>query len=122
MIEYPTARMQMGCGVDGDPHCITRRLMDPAYFTTDIWHNISTALRLIWLYVFFILGFVTNFLIAHAVIPSLASTHQVSPKIVRLRALVYIFAFSILGVAILTFIAMLLQLDVLTRVWPRVFM
>lgn len=96
--------------------------MDPAYFTTDIWHNISTALRLIWLYVFFILGFVTNFLIAHAVIPSLASTHQVSPKIVRLRALVYIFAFSILGVAILTFIAMLLQLDVLTRVWPRVFM
>jgi len=93
--------------------------MDPAYLTTDIWHDISTALRFLWLYVFLILGFITNFLIAHAVIPSLASSHQLSPKLVKLRALVYLAAFGALGLAVSVFVVMLLNIDVLGRVWPR---
>lgn len=93
--------------------------MDPSYLTTDIWHGLSVALRFMWLYVFLILGFVTNFLIAHAVIPSLASSHQVSSKVVRLRAMIYIFAFSILALAIAAFLGMLFNLHVVGKVWPR---
>ncbi|MBI4202980.1 MAG: hypothetical protein HY532_07715 [Chloroflexi bacterium] len=93
--------------------------MDPTYITTEIWQDISTALRLLWLYVFLILGFATNFLIAHALIPSLASTRQIPDKLVKLRALVYLMAFGALGLAILIFVGFLLNLDVLGRVWPR---
>ena len=71
--------------------------MDPAYVTTDIWHDLSTALRFLWLHVALIVGFVTNFLIAHALIPSLASTHQISARILRLRAWTYVLAFSLLA-------------------------
>jgi hypothetical protein len=93
--------------------------MDPAYLTTDIWHDLSIALRFIWLYVFLILGFITNFLIAHAVIPSLASTHQIPQSIVKLRALIYLLAFGALATAVIVFILMLLSLDVMGRVLPR---
>ncbi|MBI2172330.1 MAG: hypothetical protein HYU30_10025 [Chloroflexi bacterium] len=93
--------------------------MDPAYITTDIWHDLSTALRFIWLYVFLILGFVSNFLIAHAVIPSLASTHQIPERIVKLRALVYLIAFGALAMAVTVFLLTLLSLDVIARILPR---
>lgn len=93
--------------------------MDPAYLTSDIWHDLSTALRFIWLYVFLILGFVTNFLIAHALIPSLASTHHIPQSIVKLRAVVYLLAFGALATAVIVFLLTLLSLDVAARVLPR---
>ena len=93
--------------------------MDPAYFTTDIWHDISTGLRFLWLYVLLILGFVTNFLIAHAVIPSLASSGQIPAKLVKLRALIYVMAFGILALAVVIFIVTAFNLGAVHRVWPR---
>ena len=78
--------------------------MDPSFVTTTIWHEISVMLRFLWLYVISIIGFVTLFLVAHAFIPSLASTGQASQRIMKLRPILYLMAFGILSVAVLLFI------------------
>ncbi|MBI4340066.1 MAG: hypothetical protein HY680_08965 [Chloroflexi bacterium] len=93
--------------------------MDPSYLTTDMWHDLSTVLRFLWLYVFLILGFVTTFLTAHAIIPSLAASGHLSEKIARLRAFVYLMAFGILAMAVASFLLMFINLDVVVRVWDR---
>ena len=43
--------------------------MDPEFITNEHWADISTVLRFLWLYWLFIIGFATNMLLAHALIP-----------------------------------------------------
>ena len=74
--------------------------MEPAYVSSDIWHGLSTMLRFFWLYLLLIVGFASNFLIAHAIIPSLVDSDQLPIRIARLRPLFYLGAFSILAIAV----------------------
>ena len=93
--------------------------MDPSFVTTTIWHEISVMLRFLWLYVISIMGFVTLFLIAHAFIPSLASTGQISQKILKLRPILYLMAFGILSGAVLMFIFTLANISWVPKVLDR---
>lgn len=93
--------------------------MDPSFVTTTIWHEISVMLRFLWLYVISIMGFVTFFLVAHAFIPSLASTGQISPRILKLRPILYLMAFGILSGAVLMFILTLANIGWVPKVLDR---
>ena len=95
--------------------------MDPSFVTTEVWHDISVMLRFLWIYLLLIIGFATLFLTAHAVIPSLASSRQVSSKITKLRPILYLMAFGTLLLAILMFVLTFVNAgwipDVLDRWW-----
>ncbi|MBI4200183.1 MAG: hypothetical protein HY535_06900 [Chloroflexi bacterium] len=84
-----------------------------------IWHDISTALRFLWAYWFVIIGFAFNMLIAHAIIPSLVASGQLSPRVARLRPLFYLGALGILAVALLSLLLSMLQIGAIGRFWDR---
>ena len=93
--------------------------MDPSYVSSDIWHDLSTMLRLFWVYLFVIIGFASNFLVAHAIIPSLVDSGQLPVRIARLRPLFYLGAFSILAVAVVVAVLAIMSADVAGRIFGR---
>ncbi len=92
--------------------------MDPAFVDNSIWHDISTMLRLLWVYVLIIIVAAFTFLTAHAIIPSLAGSGLVQAWIARVRPLLYIGALGIFLIAVVTIALILLQADVAQRVLP----
>ena len=93
--------------------------MDPAFVTTGIWHDLSIMLRSLWVYVFFIIGFAFNFLLAHAVIPSLVYSGQLPPRFARLWPLFYLSALGSLALALVFIVLTIVKADVVHRVWDR---
>ena len=93
--------------------------MDPEFITTEHWADISTVLRFLWLYWLFIIGFATNMLLAHALIPSLISSGQLPASVGRIRPLLYLSALGILTIAILFFILTAVNADVIGTFWDR---
>ncbi len=93
--------------------------MDPAFVTNDIWHDISGMLRFLWVYVLFIIGFAFNLLIAHAIIPSLVGSGQVSERIEKLRPAFYLASAVLLVFALAALVTSLLQVDVVADVLNR---
>lgn len=92
--------------------------MDPAFVDNSIWHDISTMLRLLWVYVLIIIVAAFTFLTAHAIIPSLAGSGLLPARIVRLRPLFYIGALGVFLIAVVSIVLILLQADVAQRVLP----
>ena len=93
--------------------------MDPEFITNEHWADISTALRFLWLYWLFIIGFATNMLLAHALIPSLINSGQLPSSVGRIRPLLYMGALGILAIAILFFILTAVNVDVIGRFSER---
>lgn len=93
--------------------------MDPAFVDNSIWHDVSTMLRLLWVYVVIIIGAAFTFLTAHAIIPSLAGSGMLPARIARLRPLLYMGSLGIFLVAMVAIALILLQADVTQRVLPR---
>ena len=93
--------------------------MDPVYVDNDLWHDLSTMLRFLWLYFLIINGFVVSFLIAHAIIPSLVDSGQLPPRLARLRPLFYLNALGILVTALVVFLLLVINIDVIGRIWGR---
>ena len=94
--------------------------MDPSFVSNPIWHDLSTMLRFLWVYVFFIIGAAFNFLVAHAVLPSLANSGQIPAKIARLRVMFYLSALGSLALALAFLILTFVNTGVLAQVWGRV--
>ncbi len=93
--------------------------MDPAFIDTNIWHDLSTMLRLLWVSVVLVFGIAFNFLVAHAIIPSLADSRQLPTRIVRLRPVFYLAAAGFLVFAVVFIILTAIQIDVVADVWDR---
>ncbi len=93
--------------------------MDPAFVDNSIWHDISTMLRLLWVYLLFIIMAAFTFLTAHAIIPSLAGSGLISARIARLRPLFYIGALGIFLIAVSAIVLILFQADLTQRVLSK---
>ncbi len=93
--------------------------MDPPFVTNELWHDISTMLRFLWVYLLLIIGFAFNFLLAHAIFPSLVASGHLPARIARLRPLFYLGAFGILAMALVFLVLTMLQADVVGRLWER---
>ena len=93
--------------------------MDPEFITTSHWAGISTTLRFLWLYWLFMIGFASNMLLAHAIIPSLISSGQLPEAIGRVRPMLYLGAAGILGIAIIFFVFSVANADIIGEFWGR---
>ncbi|MBI2855552.1 MAG: hypothetical protein HYX93_01745 [Chloroflexi bacterium] len=75
--------------------------MDPEYITSADWREIGNLLTFLWLFLFFAIGFGFNFLMAHAIIPSLIITGHLPERFTRIRRFFYTSAVAALvGVGI----------------------
>lgn len=84
--------------------------MDPEIITSGDWSSISGLLKLLWVYVVFVVVFAKCVLLAQAIIPSLVTTHHLPDRALRLRPL-------LLGVASISFLlAAITMINVLSRV------
>ena len=72
---------------------------DPEFIATAHWQQLSDLLTWLIVFVIFAIGFGLNFLLAHAVIPSLVGTGHLSGKVSRLRAPLYLISLTSLVIA-----------------------
>ena len=93
--------------------------MDPAFVDNEIWHGISGMLRFLWVYVFFVSGAAFNFLIAHAIIPSLAGSGQIPERAAKLRKFFYLSAGGIMVIAVAALVISMAQVGVVGDVFNR---
>lgn len=93
--------------------------MDPAFVDNSIWHDISTMLRLLWVYVLVTIIAAFTFLTAHAIIPSLAGSGLLRTRIARLRPLLYIGSLGVFLISVAIIVLILLQSDVSQRVLTK---
>ena len=107
------------CVIDFRPRLEQKGKMEPSYLSTDIWHDLSTLLRLMWVFIFLVVGVAGNFLIAHAIIPSLAASHQLPRWIVRTRPLFYLQALTALALTMAVAVLAILNADIAQRIFPR---
>ena len=71
----------------------------PEFITTVHWQQLSDLLTWLIIFVIFAIGFALNFLLAHAVIPSLVGTGHLSGRVSRLRAPLYLVSLTSLVIA-----------------------
>ncbi len=93
--------------------------MDPEFLTTEHWSGISTMLRFLGAFWFFIIGFALTLLIAHAIVPSLVSTRQLPLSAARLRPMLYLGALGILSFALIFIVLTVVNGDVIKDMWER---
>jgi hypothetical protein len=98
---------------------ISRRFMDPEVITTAIWADISWVLRFLWLFWFFIIGFATHMLLAHALIPSLVSSGQLPESFGRVRPMIYLGGLGALLLAIISLVVSISGMGFINDFWTR---
>lgn len=98
--------------------------MDPAFITTELWKEFGGLLTRLIFFVIFTIGFGATFLVAHAIIPSLATMGDFSEdvkdqQIRRMRAVFYVGALASLTAAIVFLVLTIRASGVLGDVYDR---
>lgn len=94
--------------------------MDPTVMGPEAWNQIWRSLTSLVLFVGLVVNTVMSFLLAHAIIPSLAFTGPLPPAVRTLRLVLYpIFAASLLLALLALGRGLYLAVDVLQRIYPR---
>ena len=75
--------------------------MDPEFINSGDWRNIGNLLTFIWLLFFAAVGFGFNFLMAHAIIPSLIGSGHLPERVGKARPIFY--GGAVLALALVVF-------------------
>ncbi len=92
---------------------------DPKALTNANWNDIHIWLTMFWTYVPLIVTFALTMLIAHAFIPSLIITGQLSPSANRFRVPLTGFALLVLIAAITILVLGIDQTLIVEKFWDR---
>lgn len=93
--------------------------MTPADLTPDQWQQVTTGLIWFWAVLGCVVGFAANFLVAYAIIPSLVSTRDLTPRALAIRPVLFALAAVFLVAAIFSFVNLVNALQVLYEIWPE---
>ncbi len=93
--------------------------MDPEFITSADWQRIGNLLHYFWFVLLFAIGFGFNFLMAHAVIPSLIETRHLPQRLDRSRRIFYIGALGFLGLVLFSVSRIVAEAHILKSVWER---
>ena len=93
--------------------------MDPEYITSADWRDIGNFLTFIWLILLFAIGFGFNFLLAHAVIPSLIITGHIPERFGRARRLFYTGAGAAMVGVIFVWVRIAVEINFIGEFWGR---
>ena len=93
--------------------------MDPEFINSSDWRAIGDMLTFIWLLFFAAVGFGFNFLMAHAIIPSLIGSRHLPARLDKSRPVFYggaVLALGLVGFALSRVIA---KAGLIESFWPR---
>ena len=93
--------------------------MDPEFITSADWREIGNLLHFYWFILLFAIAFGFNFLMAHAVIPSLVVTKHLPPSVDKSRRLFYTGALISLGLVLFFLLRIVQEAHILRSVWDR---
>ena len=93
--------------------------MDPEFITSADWREIGNLLHFYWYVLLFAIGFGFNFLMAHAIIPSLIGTGHLPESVGKSRRLFYGGAMVSLGLVLFFLLRIVQEAHVLKSVWER---
>lgn len=93
--------------------------MDPEYITSADWRDIGNFLTFIWLILLFAIGFGFNFLMAHAIIPSLIGTGHLPQRVDKARRVFYGGAFAALSLVVFVIGRAVVEARFLEGIWSR---
>ena len=93
--------------------------MDPDFINSGDWRNIGDFLTFIWLLFFAAVGFGFNFLMAHAIIPSLTGSGHLPERVGKARPIFYGGAMLALGVVVFAISNMVMKASIMEDFWPR---
>ena len=94
--------------------------MDPEYITSADWRDIGNLLTFIWLLLVFAIGFGFNFLMAHAIIPSLVGSGHLPERFNKARRLFYAGALLALSLVVFVLGRAVVEAQFIKDVWDRV--
>lgn len=93
--------------------------MDPEYINSDIWRSTGDILTFIWILFFAAVGFGFNFLMAHAIIPSLIGSGHLPARLQKARDLFYGGAALALALVVFALNRTFVNAGFIEDFWPR---
>ena len=93
--------------------------MDPEYITSESWSGVGNFLTFLWLFLVFQVSFGFNFLMAHAVIPSLTETGHLPQRVNKARRVFYVGAVGSLAAVVFVVSRAFVEAQFLRDVWGR---
>ncbi len=93
--------------------------MDPEYINSDIWRSTGDILTFIWILFFAAVGFGFNFLMAHAIIPSLIGSGHLPTRLQKARPLFYGGAALALALVVFALNRTFVNAGFIEDFWPR---
>lgn len=93
--------------------------MDPQYITSSDWADTGQVLTFIWLLLIFAIGFGFNFLMAHAIIPSLVGSGHLPERFAKTRRVFYVGALLAMSLVIFALVNIASKAQFLKDIWDR---
>ena len=91
---------------------------DPNFIAATDWQRIGDLLVPLWMIVGAVLGFAGSMLVAHAIIPSLAMTHDLpNASITKVRAPLYAAAVAFFALLVVSVLLFTDRLDAMTSIF-----
>lgn len=94
--------------------------IDPQSLTSADWDQIQTTLVYLWLLWLSVIAMALSLLVAHAIIPSLATTGHIGPRVERVRPLFYAAAAAAGAIALFALFGFVTESDVLRTIYTKV--
>ena len=94
--------------------------IDPQSLTAADWDQVQATLVYLWLLWLSVVAMAMSLLIAHAVIPSLATTGHVGPAVERARPIFYVLGAIAAAVALFAFVGFVTESEVLRDIYTKV--
>ena len=94
--------------------------IDPQSLTAADWDQVQTTLVYLWLLWLAVVTMAMSLLVAHAVIPSLATTGHIGPQVERVRPIFYGLAAIAAVIAIFAFIGFVTESEVVRTIYTKV--
>lgn len=93
--------------------------MDPNYITSADWRDIGNLLHFVWFILIFAIGFGFNFLMAHAIIPSLIGSGHLPQRFNKARRVFYGGAIASLSLVVFVVGRAIVEGQFLKEIWGR---
>lgn len=94
--------------------------IDPQSLTSADWDQIQTTLVYLWLLWLSVIAMALSLLVAHAIIPSLATTGHIGPRVERVRPIFYMAAAAAAAIALFAFVGFVTESEVVRTIYTKV--
>ena len=94
--------------------------IDPQSLTSADWDQIQTTLVYLWVLWLSVIAMALSLLVAHAVIPSLATTGHIGPRVERVRPIFYMAAAAAAAIALFAFVGFVTESEVVRTIYTKV--